>query len=402
MALFESKKKVNQKKLDSAMLAINSMLNEIYSNKSSDEYKMKGDITKSPSYSKIEEMIADLKTLKGYPQNESADITKMFNTLHRPIFKTMVKEYIMEHNDKNTVFTATFTVGYRLLVGELTRIFASTIATDKGIVYKPNKVQKKSDASEMIKIYNDQLEDRLNKYIKDAKAYPQESPVSESMLVMMVEKMYQESTEDTNEDATPIKESDDDANVNVDPEDDTNGDAEPVQEASKIASGLAALAKGSSTAAAAITGFGKDLTVVAISVGIIAGLFKGINSIFKGFNPIADINYLFMNSYDKKIDALGNVSKMYEETKKAYEEYMKLPETQRNKKVEAKYIQNMEKYNISMQNLAAQIEHFNQRAKKESGEVVNDIENKLPSGNVNASSEGGSQGSSQQDDDFQF
>ena len=109
-----------------------------------------------------------------------------------------------------------------------------------------------------------------------------------------------------------------------------------------------------------------------------------------------------MNSYDKKIDALGNVSKMYEETKKAYEEYMKLPETQRNKKVEAKYIQNMEKYNISMQNLAAQIEHFNQRAKKESGEVVNDIENKLPSGNVNASSEGGSQGSSQQDDDFQF
>ena len=776
------KDKGSQKKLDSAMLAINSMLNEIYSNKSSDEYKMKGDITKSPSYSKIEEKVVDLKTLKGYSQVDAADIAKMFNTLHRPIFKTMVKEYIMEHNDRNTVFTALFTVGYRLLVGELTRVFASTVATDKGVVYKPDKVSRKSDATAMIKLYNDQLEAKIDKYIKDAKTYPQEAPVNESMLIMAVDAMYQEeyiqemtkrekevikgtvlgtillpvsvglmfsaggipftllhlimtaglgavaggrgqkqkhknidkrdveivddikniieflrqrassdaesdmkefkkrvknlrsncsdsklvvekekrqfyadmneacnavlkdlrkdasneevmsnflekmvalyevitgeklgdysgrtvqesaiegefiqeftlieliltcaaigvgsslisgairrhkdkkavknqehekemyerlknvtklieSTKDfavmkpdwsydepdddgmsdtfhdwfedqndfkyhcdrivdelgklgevltfckekktalylilpqetkdytefiwemidpftlmsidydkqkfyTAEDIEPVKKAceefetktrefmekvkgafqdivkeaaenlagdDDDAepiteednDVTTDVDVDASGDDDTVQEGM-----LGTIASGMSEGTKTLTSIAGSLTIIATSVAIIAGLFKGINSFFKGINPVADVNALFMNSYESKIDKLASVSKLYDETKKAYEEYMKIPAAQRNKKVESKYVKNMEKYNISMQNLAAQIEHYNQRAKKESADVVNNIETRLPNGDVkpaekkvpapNAESK---PDAPQQDDDFQF
>ena len=88
---------------------------------------------------------------------------------------------------------------------------------------------------------------------------------------------------------------------------------------------------------------------------------------------------------------------------------MKIPAAQRNKKVESKYVKNMERYNISMQNLAAQIEHNNQRAKKESADVVNNIETRLLNGDVkpaekkvpapNAESK---PDASQQHDDFQF
>ena len=45
-------------------------IQSIYKNKSSDEYKMCGDITKSPEYDRIKKMIDDLKTLKHYPKNE--------------------------------------------------------------------------------------------------------------------------------------------------------------------------------------------------------------------------------------------------------------------------------------------------------------------------------------------
>ena len=51
----------------------------------------------------------------------------------------MVGEYLSKPDDKNIVFTAAYTFGYRLLVGELGRIIASSEATDKGFVYKPDK-----------------------------------------------------------------------------------------------------------------------------------------------------------------------------------------------------------------------------------------------------------------------
>lgn len=421
--LFDKKKNEKSKKqLDSAMLAINSMLNDIYSNKSSDEYKMKGDITKSPSYKKIEEMIADLKTLKNYNQKDADDIAKMFNTLHRPVFKTMVKEYIMEHNDKNTLFTATFTVGYRLLVGELTRIFAATEATDKGIVYKPNKVSRQSDATRMIKIYNDNLESILNKYVQDMKKYPEESPVNEAYLSMVIASVFQETADedpDQSDKSTvePVKEADD---TDIDAVD-ADGDSDTVQEAAaaavagavagaapagKLAVGLGKAATGLAGVTGTLAWYGTTIGIIATSLGIIYGLFKGVNALFKGFNPISEINYMFMNSYDAKIKKLSAVSSLYDETKRAYEDYMKNPDNMRKKKVENKYLKNMEKYNIQMQNLSAQVEHFNQRAKKESVELVDAIDKKLPGDDLSPKPSGGdagnTAGNNDSDDDFQF
>ena len=121
---------------------IGEQLHDIYSNKSSEEYKMCGDITKSPTYEKIEIGVSELKTLKGFSKNDAKDMETMFMTLHRPIFKKMVAEYIAKPEDRNVVFTSVFTVGYRLLVSELSRIIASTEATNKGIVYKPDKASR--------------------------------------------------------------------------------------------------------------------------------------------------------------------------------------------------------------------------------------------------------------------
>lgn len=435
--LFDKKKtKESRKRLDSAMLAINTMLRDIYSNKSSDEYKMKGDITKSPSYKQIEVMVSDLKTLKGFEKKDADDIEKMFNTLHRPVFKAMVKEYIMEQNDRNTLFTATFTVGYRLLVGELTRIFASTEATDKGIVYKPNKVSRKADATRMIRLYNDNLENVLNKYVQDMKKYPEESPVNEAYLTILVDQMYQEQKacndgkaafeslarekakdsvkvddffgsdkeKDTNADdknpVKPVKEEADETSTDVDTTDtETDSGDDAVQEGA-IAGAVAKTAAGMAGVTATLSEFGISVGIIATSVGIIAGLFRGVNALFRGFNPIADINSKLMNSYDKQIQRLSDVSRLYDETKRAYEEYMKTPD--RKKRVEKKYVKNLEKYNIQMQNLAAEIEHYNQRAQKESSELVNGIEKNLPNGDTKPSGDSGTSGNNNMDDDFQF
>lgn len=409
MGLF-NKNKNTQKRLDAAMLAINSILNEIYSNKSTDEYKMKGDITKSPSYKNIEQMVTDLRNLKGYNQNDANDLRTMFQTLHRPVFKTMVKEYIMEHNDRNTIYTSLFTIGYRLLVGELARIFASTEATPKGIIYKPNKVSRKNDASKMIRLFNAELEKRVDEYIKAMNAHPEESPVNESYLTMICDQLFIEADDETEESSDTDVNTDDSADqdsVDTVTEEDLPGDADPeddtsskdvTQEADASALGKTAEALGS--ASSKILTASGNIAIIATSVAIIGGLFGAINGLLKGFNPIADINYHFMDSYDKKIRKFENVSKMYEETKKAYDEYMRIPEAQRNKKVESKYMKNMDKYNISMQNLAAQIEHFNQRAKKESESMVNDVEKKLPTSNAPKGGDAGNTVSD--DDDFQF
>ena len=406
MGLF-NKKKQNQKKLDAAMLAINSILNEIYSNKSTDEYKMKGDITKSPHYKDIEIRLTDLKTLKGYNQADAKDLMTMFNTLHRPVFKTMVKEYIMEHNDKNTVYTSLFTVGYRLLVGELARIFASTEATDKGLVYKPDKISRKKDASKIIKLFNDELEKKVNAYVSTMREHPEEMPVSESYLEMVLGTMVQEEDEsDTSADVDTESSADQDSVDSVSEEDvpgDGLPDDETYEKVTQEALSLAAAADALGSTAGKILTVSGNVGIIATSIGIIAGLFGAINGIFKGFNPISDINFYFMDSYEKKIRKFENVSKMYDETKKAYEEYMRIPEAQRKKKVETKYLQNMEKYNVSMNNLAAQIEHFNQRAEKESAQMANEIEKKLPTNETSSQPEGGDSGNTaSNDDDFQF
>lgn len=429
-------KKKTAKKLDAAVLAINSMLAQIYKNKSTDEYKMKGDITKSPSYKQLEEMIADLKSLKGYSQNDADDMAKLFNTLHRPVFKTMVKEYIVDPNDKNTVFTSMFTIGYRLLVGELARIFAATEATPKGIVYKPNKMSRKDDASKLIKLFNDDLERKLNEFVQSMKKHPEDSPVNESYLMLLLDSLIQETVEPEEKESAengapgPVNEADepvpgDDAPAAVEEEDkievgpgpgendpgaqmednDSTNDGNTVTESAvyqedghmeNIANWLDKKAKSADN-------YSKLLGVVVGSVALIGGLFSDAVGLLRGLNPISDINYMFMNSYDKKVSQLGNVAQMYEATKKAYEDYMKIPESQRQKKVESNYVKAMEKYNIQMNNLSAQIEHFNSRAKKESEEAVNNMEKKIPKNDVPKGNDSGNTSTSNNDDDdFQF
>ena len=610
-------KSKTQKQLDATVIAINSMLDQIYKNKSTDEYKMKGDISKSPSYKQIQEMVADLSTLKKYPPADAADINKLFNTLHRPIFKTLVKEYMTEHNDRNTVFTSMFTIGYRLLVGELARIYASTEATDKGIVYKPNKFSKKDDTSKLIKLFNDDLERKLNDLVRDMKEHPEDAPVSEAYLMTIMDVWQEQAKEEEKQElsrrskrvlkgtllgflvgigsvaacfvgfgeyaglyvifvgiptgtvtgvlgglrgsktrgnnekdvvayidkimvlltreysrkvlhdlkqqakylVTPLsrlaedhknytKEKTDQfvklhrltvkfvdaisartphidkdlmgefsktmldvreiltdvktedlktklesslvqeaveageemsanngapAPVNeADEQGVTDGSPETVEEADEVDENSSDADMNSTDPeegvtseyavfvedgegrieratqalerfAGRVSGYSKILGAIVGSAAIIGSLFSGIKGILKGFNPIADINYYFMSSYDKKIAKLASVSSMYDATKRAYDEYMKIPQAQRQKRVESKYIKNMEKYNIVMNNLAAEIDHFDSRAKKESQEVVADVEKKIPTNTSTTKPQGGGSGDTvNPDDDLQF
>ena len=287
---------------ESAMMDhMNHALVEIYKNKSSDEYKMRGDISISSEYSTIERMVSDLKILKGFPSSEAEDIKMLFLTLHRPVFKKMVSEYLASPNERNQTFTTVFTVGYRLLVGELSRIFASTEATDKGISYKPDKISRKENAKWLIKHFNKSLEQKIDTYIRSH------------------------------------------ANKQ-----------KPVQEA------LVEISDGFGTVA-----------------GIVATVFDVIGLIFTGakeLNPISFINAMLTRSYDNKVKKFEEVSAMYNATKEAYAEYMKIPKAERQEKIESKYMKNIDKYNIKMQNLAAQIEHYDSRAKEE----VKDIKSSKP------------------------
>lgn len=434
-------KNKNQRKLEATMLSINSILREIYSNKSSDEFKMKGDISKSPSYGDIEKMVADLSTLKGYSKGDASAIKQMFNTLHRPIFKSLVKEYIMEPNDRNTIFTSMYTIGYRLLVGELSRIYSSTQATPSGIVYKPDKISRKEDAGKMIRLFNDDLEAKLDKCVRDLHADPNSaSPVNEAYLMEMFNLVQEgfgfreirnpENVSDEapkqndpkappkeigeigkksypkppteigeiHEDAEPVDDSAVDSSE--EPDTDVSDSDESVQES--MAGVLSAVGKGAAAVGGAFKTIGSVAGLVVAGASAIGALFSFLNGMIAGFNPIARLNYFFMDSYEKKISQLASVSANYQETKKAYEEYMKIPEAKRSKKVESKYIQNMEKYNVTMKNLAAEIEHYNQRAEKEAEETVNETEKKIPNTNAPTSSDEKKPDDTKQDDDFQF
>ena len=78
-------------------------LKDIYSNKSSDEYKCHGDIAKSPQYERIEYSVAQLSTIKSYPDNDAKALKNLFNSLHRPIFGKMVTAYLAKPDDRNIV-----------------------------------------------------------------------------------------------------------------------------------------------------------------------------------------------------------------------------------------------------------------------------------------------------------
>ena len=288
-------KKVSTEAMESQL--INLMVENmkyLYNNKSSDEYKSMGDITKTFEYNSIERMVADLKTLKKYDKSDAADLQQLFVTLHRPIFKNMVTEYMTEPNDRNTVFTAVYTAGFRVLVGELSRIYSSTESTKDGIIYKPDKIAKRQNVMPFIRTYNDSLEKRIDEYVR--------SKVTTEIAI-------QESMGNT------------------------------------------------------------VLTAIKIVGRTISRVFAGSKEI----NPISFINSVLMASYQKKVDEYEYIANMYNASKEAYADYMKLPASQRDSKIENAYLKNIDKYNIDMQNAKAKIEHYDQRAIKEAeNQVMND------------------------------
>lgn len=281
---------------DAVILTMIENLSSIYSNRSSDEYKSHGNITLSQKYSDIEKMISNLTLIKKFPKEEASDLKILFSTLHRPVFNKMVTEYIAEPNDKNVIFTAVYTVGYRVLIGELSRIYASTEATSTGIVYKPDKISRRADMNSFIKVYNANLEQRLDRYIRST----------------------------NNDDLT-----------------------KPVQESAAI----------DAVSGAAVT-----------VLNIVPKVFITIGNIFRGakeLNPIALISAILSRSYDNKVKKFDETVSMYNATKKAYDEYVKIPEAQRKKKIESRYIKDLDKYNIKMKNLKAQIDHYDSRSFEE-------------------------------------
>lgn len=288
---------------DHEALVVESMLHNlktIYSNKSSEEYKCHGDITKISEYASIESMLSYLSTIKGFPKQSITDLKQLFNVLHRPIWKKMVTEFMHEPSDKNVIFTTVFTTGYRTLVGELGRIYASTEATRLGIVYKPDKVSRKNDMGKFIRTFNNDLESKLDRYIRSISK----------------------------------------ATVH--------------QEAANVI--LATIDQ-----------------VVGAATGIIVRTFGVLDSVFgmaKELNPIALMNALLTRHYDKKVKKFNDAEKMYKATKEAYDDYMKLPASKRKEKIEHRYVKLIDKYNIKMQDLKAEIDHYDKRAHEEADDDV--------------------------------
>lgn len=273
-------------------------LKEIYENKSSDEYKCKGDITKSPQYNNIENSISWLSSIKRYPEKDTKTLKECFNSLHRPVFAKCVNDYLKEPTDRNTLFTMAFTVGYRLLVGELARIFASTEATENGLVYKPDKISRKENGIAFLRKFNTSLDKELDD---------------------MCKKLAKKN--------------------------------KPIQEA-----------------ASALGAVGEAANSIVLMIEGVFGFLSNIFSSAKSLNPVALISAILSRSYDKKIEKYAKISKEYEECKKAYDEYKKIPPTQRKKRIEHRYVKMIEKYNIKMQNLKAQIDHYDLRAKGDASE----------------------------------
>lgn len=388
-------KKKTQNELQATLVSITTLLHETYKNKSTDEFKMKGDIKKSPMYKDIESMVQGLSALRKYPAVDARDIQQLFKSLHLSIFSTMTKEYMMEVNDKNTLYVATFTMGYRLLIGELSRIYTSTKATDKGIVYEPTKISRDESSRKMIKMFNMDLDKQLARYAEELKRLPKtDATVAEAFALEAVQACKECGTMTKGDDPAttvkPVTEEDEPDTTDTagdsseDSVNDTTDSDDSVQEAAEI-----------------FTAIGKVASLFFAGISAIGTLGSKVGSFLKGLNPIAAFNFMFMSSYEKKIAKFDAVVATYKATKDAYEEYLKIPETQRSKKVESKYVQNMEKYNMTMQKLSAEIEHFNQRAEEEAKDTLEDIEKRLPNTTVEPDNSDSTSESSS-NDDFQF
>lgn len=304
--MIKTPKKVNEERLRELMKETAEDMRKTYSNRSTDEYKMRGDITKSEHYHTFEKLVNDLFTLKHFPTREANDIKTMFLTLHRPIWKKMVADYLAKPTVTNRTYTISFTLGYRVLRGELARIYSCTEATEKGIVYKYNKIAMQESIYRFIRRYNEKLDEILAKSIEAYKDLGAETLLDKS-------------------------------------------DNKPVQE-------------------------GAVATVATETVDVAVKLLGVIKSVFKTaaeLNPISFVSAILSRSYDKKIEKYEETCALYLATKEAYDDYKRIPEKDRNKKIESKYAKNIEKYNIKMNNLRAKIDHFDQRAHVEADDALN-------------------------------
>lgn len=311
-----------EKDIQNKMAALLAKLDQIYSNKSSDEYKMMGDITKSKVYDGIENMMAYLSQLKGFPKNDAASLKQMFNALHRPVYKKLVTEYIHQPDDRNALFTAMFTCGYRALVAELSRIFACTTATEKGLIYKPTKIARSQTAAKFIKAFNNNLDQKLDEYIRKTHSKSKLQLQTESFM------FFQE--------------------------------ADPVT--------LTAIGMAINSALEKLKPY--ELTNWFAALADVSDFIFGPRS---EINPVSYMHHLLTSHYDKNVAAFYAAEALYEETKNAYDEYMKIPEAERSRKVESKYVKLIKKYNMKMENLRAKIAHYDSRAMAEAKEKVRSI-----------------------------
>ena len=298
MAIIKTPAHLSDERINEMIEEAAKNMRQTYANKSGDEYKMAGDITKSPHYESIERLVVGLKTLRKFPSSEAADIKQMFDTLHRPIWGKMVKEYLAGPTEKNTVYTFYFTTGYRILRGELARIYSSTEATEKGVTYKFDKFARKEFILRFIRRYNDRMDEMIEREINENIEVKARLAANKTVQ----ESAFQEST---------------------------------IEDYARDTVGLASLI-----------------------FGFVGGIFKFAAEL----NPISFVSALLSRTYDKKVEKFDEVAELYLATVQSYNDYMKRPEEQRSSKIENKYLKNMEKYNIKMNNLQAKIAHYDQRA----------------------------------------
>lgn len=183
------KEELQMNDLQAMSAALINRIREIYQNKSSDEYKCAGDITKSDQYDKMKELVTGLYDLKGYKKSDADVMQEAFDTLHLPIFRKMVTEFMNEPNDRNTIYTALYTVGFRTLLGELARTYACSVATDKGIEYDESKIDPNITMISFLRAYNrKKFEESIEKGLKDMK----KTPVTESYKFTSIDSYYSE------------------------------------------------------------------------------------------------------------------------------------------------------------------------------------------------------------------
>lgn len=297
-----------EKQMIELMLA---SLDKIYSDKTSEEYKTRGDITKLRIYKDLDMMITNLKTLKKFPTQYAKDIRATFDELHRPIWKSNVEKYIKSPNEENAMYTALYTVGVRVTIDEVSRIYSSTKVTkDGGIEFNPDKLMKRNDLRPFFANFNTSLERYIDEYIK-------------------------------------------------------KHGSEVTQEA--VLGAALTFAKGFFSETL------RKFIVVKMIDGIknvIKSAFRNIQRL----NPVTLVNAYLIRKYDNIEAAFNRTVANYTATLEAYKEYMRLPEGKRNAAVVANYEREIKKLQNSIDNQWAKIEHFNQRAKEDANESAESTE----------------------------